>query len=376
MTGTLSRVIGDGGLKHVRRQIEGPAPSISEGSASWSSASPGYPARTPPLRMSLPLLAQDPSRRDPESPLATDPDRPAGLSVPLAQLPPALAASAIWTAQPPPPSILAVSLPSAHRVEGQSRAKTHKHTALLPHDRGSTDWDTSRAPGSSVAMSPKLFPQLLCAQKTAPLTRRWRGHESLALRRTGHGKRGTQKSISAKAQATATCTTVLPNPDAEWQGEPDEPSPCPPPLCICLAASPEARRVAPPPAPPGTQARAAPCPLMGHIGRLYGRSRHLGFQMLPVPAPRPSSPRRLLWAACDPSRGRLHSPASHESVRGLLGRLCRRRPRRNAHTSVRAFLRDALNGCHLWPSWRWISRSAATRRNGSNLATGVCSIPP
>jgi len=38
MTGTPSRVPRDGGLKYVRRKGDGPAPSMSGGSASWSSA--------------------------------------------------------------------------------------------------------------------------------------------------------------------------------------------------------------------------------------------------------------------------------------------------------------------------------------------------
>ena len=58
-----------------------------------------------------------PSRRDPDSPLATEPPSPAGLPAPAAPPPAAQAASAIWTL-PPPPAILAVSLPSALFVEG------------------------------------------------------------------------------------------------------------------------------------------------------------------------------------------------------------------------------------------------------------------
>ena len=93
---------------------------------------------------------------------------------------------------------------------------------------------------------------------------------------------------------------------------------------------------------------------------------------------RPLAPgtHRPFWAARDRSGRGLHRPASRESVRGLPDPLCRRRPRRNAHTPLRASLRNALIGCHLWRSWWRISRSAPTRRDGSNLITGVCSISP
>jgi len=90
----------------------------------------------------------------------------------------------------------------------------------------------------------------------------------------------------------------------------------------------------------------------------------------------PSGTHRPFWAAGARSRCRLHHPASHEGVRGLPDPLCRRRPRRNALTPLRASLRDTLIGCHLWRSWWRISRSAPTRRDGSNLITGVCNISP
>ena len=93
-----------------------------------------------------------------------------------------------------------------------------------------------------------------------------------------------------------------------------------------------------------------------------------------MPAPWPSGPQLPLWSARDRSRRWLPHPAARESVRGLFEHLCRRRPRRNALTSVRTSLRDTLIGCHLWRSWWRISRFAPTRRDGSNIISGVCSI--
>jgi len=116
MTGTPSRVQRDGGLKCARRKGDGPAPSNSERSASSSSAPSGYRAGMPPQCMARPSSAEDPSRRDLESQLATDPARPAGLPEPSAPLLYAPAGSAIWTSLPPP-AILALYFPSAPRVE-------------------------------------------------------------------------------------------------------------------------------------------------------------------------------------------------------------------------------------------------------------------
>ena len=85
---------------------------------------------------------------------------------------------------------------------------------------------------------------------------------------------------------------------------------------------------------------------------------------------------RPFWAARYRSgRGLPHS-ASREGVRGLPDPLCKRQTWRNAHTLLRASLRDTLIGCLLSRSWWRISRSAPTRRDGSNLSTGVCSISP
>jgi len=98
-----------------------------------------------------------------------------------------------------------------------------------------------------------------------------------------------------------------------------------------------------------------------------------------VPRGCPSTPlgtHRPLWAACDRSGRGLPHPASREGVRGLPDPLCRRRPGRNAHTPLHASLRSTLIGCHKWRSWWRMSRSAPTRRDGSNLITGVCSISP
>ena len=93
---------------------------------------------------------------------------------------------------------------------------------------------------------------------------------------------------------------------------------------------------------------------------------------------RPLAPgtHRPFSAGRDRSSRGLHRPASRASVRGLPDPLCRRRPRRNAHTPLRASLRDNPIGCHLWRSWLRIGRSAPTRWDGSNLITGVCSISP
>ena len=123
---------------------------------------------------------------------------------------------------------------------------------------------------------------------------------------------------------------------------------------------------------PGTR----PPPLPGPIRRLHGHCRPVGAQRLPVSSLCPSGPHWPFSAACDRSRRGLHHPTSREGVRGLPDPLCRRRRRRNALTPLRASLRDTLISYHLWRSWWRISRSAPTRRDGSKLITGVCSISP
>jgi len=74
----------------------------------------------------------------------------------------------------------------------------------------------------------------------------------------------------------------------------------------------------------------------------------------------PSGTHRPFWAARARSRTRIPHPAWHEGVRGLPDPLCRRRPRRNDPTPLRASLRDTLIGCHSWRSWWRISRSAGS----------------
>jgi len=98
-----------------------------------------------------------------------------------------------------------------------------------------------------------------------------------------------------------------------------------------------------------------------------------------VPRGFPSTPlgtHRPLLAARDHSGRGLSHPALREGFRGLPDPLSRRRPGRNAHKPLRASLRSTLIGCRKWRSWWRISRSAPTRRDGSNLITGVCSISP
>jgi len=93
----------------------------------------------------------------------------------------------------------------------------------------------------------------------------------------------------------------------------------------------------------------------------------------------PSTPlgaHRPLWAARDRSGRGLPRPASREGVGGLPDPLCWRRTGRHAHTPLRASLCSTLIGCHKRRSWWRISRSAPTRRDGSNLITGVCSVSP
>jgi len=129
----------------------------------------------------------------------------------------------------------------------------------------------------------------------------------------------------------------------------------------------------PPAVPPAARGHKAPHPCRGLSDACAATAA------LWVPRGCPSKPpgkHRPFWAARDRSRRGLHHPASREGVRGLPDLLCRRRSRRNAHTPLRASLRDTLIGCHLWRSWWWISRSAPTHRDGSNLTTGVCSICP
>jgi len=129
----------------------------------------------------------------------------------------------------------------------------------------------------------------------------------------------------------------------------------------------------PPALPPAARGHKAPHPCRGRSDACAAAAAQW------VPRGCPSTPpgtHRTFWAARDRSRRGLHHPASREGVRGLPDPLCRRHPRRNAPTPLRASLRNPLIGCHLWLSWWQISRYAPTRRDGSNLITGVCSICP
>jgi len=149
----------------------------------------------------------------------------------------------------------------------------------------------------------------------------------------------------------------------------------PTPRYIYHGASREARPAAPGCDLRGTQARSLPPP----VGADLMPARPLPPRGCPEAVrSRPLAPgtHRPVWAARDRSGRGLNHPASRESVRGLPDPLCRRRPRRKAHTPLRASLRDTPIGCHLWRSWWRIRPSAPTRRDGSNLITGVCSISP
>ena len=127
----------------------------------------------------------------------------------------------------------------------------------------------------------------------------------------------------------------------------------------------------PPAVPPAARGHKPPHPCRGRSDACEAGAARW------VPRDYPSTPlgtHRPLWAARDHSGRGLPHPASRERVRCLPDPLCRRRPRRNAHTPLCVSFRSALFGCHKCPSlWR-ISRSAPTRREGSNLITGVCSI--
>ena len=123
------------------------------------------------------------------------------------------------------------------------------------------------------------------ASATTP-TRRGQGRDSLVSRRTGHGRRRTQRSTSAQAQATATCPTGLLNPDAEWHGEPDRSSPRAPPRYIYRVVRPEARRVASACAPCGTQAQG-PHPCRGRFDACTAAAAPWVARGCPFPPPGP-----------------------------------------------------------------------------------------
>jgi len=174
-------------------------------------------------------------------------------------------------------------------------------------------------------MSPTPFPRPPCALRAATPTRRGKGRDSLASRRTGHGRRRTQRSTSAQAQATAACPTGLLNPDDLWHGEPDGHSPCPtPPVYIprneprrtptCPHLCPARHAGTRPPTPVGAglmPARPLPpcgCPeaarprplALRHASAILGRSRPF--------APRAPSPH--LARGCQGSpRSPLQAPA-------------------------------------------------------------------
>jgi len=120
----------------------------------------------------------------------------------------------------------------------------------------------------------------------------------------------------------------------------------------------------PPAVPSAARGHKAPHPRRGRSDACAAAAA------LWVPRGCPSTPSGThppFRAARDRSRRGLHHPASREGVRDVPDPLCRRRSRRNAPTPLRASLRDTLTGCHLWRSWWRTSRSAPTRRDGSNL---------
>jgi len=328
--------------------------------------------------MSRPESADDPSRRDPERTLASDPARPAGLPAPLAPLPAAPAASAIWTSLPPP-AIWALNLPSAHRGGQKTLATAALACDSPPPPRVHTPLlTTKRSTGCAQAAQPT--PPWLRARPCPPAhrvrqsattpPRRGQGRDSLASRRLGHGRRGTQWSTKCASEGHRN----LPN----WATQPGRlmalraRRPRPPGIYTMGRAQRPAHL---PLAVPSAAHKPGPPP----VGADLVHARPLPPRGCPEAAhSRPLAPgtHRPFWAARDRSGRGLHRPASREIVRGLPDPLCRRRPRRNEHTPLRASLRDAPIGCHSWRSWWRISRSAPTRRDGSNLITGVCSISP
>jgi len=153
--------------------------------------------------MSRPLSADDPSRRDPERTLASDPARPAGLPELLAPLPAAPAASAIWTSLPPS-AILALNLPSARRGGQKTLATAALARKPPPHRHESTP-SSPRPKGQPAVHKPRnrllrgyepdpVPPAHRVRQSATTSPRRGQGSDSLASRRLGHGGRGTQRS--------------------------------------------------------------------------------------------------------------------------------------------------------------------------------------
>jgi len=129
----------------------------------------------------------------------------------------------------------------------------------------------------------------------------------------------------------------------------------------------------PPAVPPAARGHNPPHPCRGRSDACAAGAARWVPRGCPSP---PLGTHRPLCAARDRWGHGVPHPASREGVRGLPDPLCRRRTGRNAHALLRASLRSTLTGCHKWRSWWRVSRSAPTRRDGSNLITGVCSISP
>jgi len=181
----------------------------------------------------------------------------------LAPFPAAPAASAIWTSLPPP-AILAMSLPTATRVErptrdNATRPNRKSHHALPSRPRVNR-LDTSRAPDSSVAMSPTLFPRPQCA-----LAQRPPPAEGKAVTATPRDGRGTADG-GPKGQRVHNCRPPQPAQLGYSTRTPDRMGNrtglcrAQPPRYIYRVAGPEASRAASGCAPP-RHAGTRPSPL-------------------------------------------------------------------------------------------------------------------
>jgi len=149
----------------------------------------------------------------------------------------------------------------------------------------------------------------------------------------------------------------------------------PTPRYIYRGTSPEARPAAPGCALCGTRAQGPPPPCRG------GSDACAAIAAPWVPRGCPSTP------SCPPARIGHSGPLATVRAAGSIT-LPRARvsgvspiPFAGAGhdvTPTHPFARRYATpfGCHLWRSWWRISRSAPTRRDGSNLTTGVCSISP
>jgi len=262
---------------------EGLIPSRSGHSASWSSTSSGYPARAAPLRMSQLLSADDAARSDPESPLATDPARPAGLPTPWAPSPAEPAASPIWKSLPPPPAILALFLPSARPAKevppGQRHMSTPTSTPLPPPPSSLTTYVQPAGLQAAVPTPPwkqvrpcPPHPPCSSTQRAPPVERK-------AVTASPRNGRGTADG-GLKVQQVRTRRPPLP---AQLGYSTQMPNGMGDRTSLRRASSPDidtargAERPAVSPLLPlcGTWAQHPP-PLMWQIGRLHGRCHSPG----------------------------------------------------------------------------------------------------